>query len=140
MPSRRDPMGSLQESVDRMTEAFERMSSKLEGIEANGAAVPDGDRFTRHIRRYMPFYALATVWALMLLLLPTRQTTQVAEQAGEVTAGGPAESFDGSTGGSVAAGSANAPGSSGGSAPTASYSGVKTTVGPADRSPPDSTR
>lgn len=29
------------------------------------------DRLTRHIRRHLPLYALGTIWALMLILVPT---------------------------------------------------------------------
>lgn len=96
-------MRSLQDSVDRLAGAFERMAERLEAIEANGGAPPsDTDRFTRHIRRYMPFYALATVWALMLILLPTRQGgDQQGQTIGQFTPGGGAISADGSYEGST---------------------------------------
>ena len=49
------------------------MSEPARRDRAAAAAAPgDGDRLTRHVRRFMPFYALALVWALMLVLLPTR--------------------------------------------------------------------
>jgi hypothetical protein len=99
-------MRSLQNSVDRLTEAFDRMATRLESLESNGIASTDGDRFTRHIRRYMPFYALASVWALMLILLPTRQTNDATEQAGQVVGGVGGQTFQDGTGGSVAAGNA----------------------------------
>jgi hypothetical protein len=85
----------------------------------------------RHIRRYMPFYALASIWALMLIILPTRQGAQGPEQASEVTAGA-SESFE-AGGGSVAAGggaAAPAAGRAGTPAARASVPGVKTTVLP----------
>ena len=87
---------ALQDSVDRLAEAFDRMASRLEAVEAGGGgyAATDGDKVTRHIRRYMPFYALATVWALMLLILPTRQDNDsgTSNQASALTPGG-AETF-----------------------------------------------
>lgn len=72
------------------------MASRLEAMDGGGGgyAATDGDKVTRHIRRYMPFYALATVWALMLLILPTRQDNDAgtSNQATALTPGG-AETF-----------------------------------------------
>ncbi len=105
------------------------MADRLEAIETNGGlATSDADRFTRHIRRFMPFYALATVWALMLFLLPTRPGGEQTEQAGQVTGGISGETFDSGTDGSVAAG---LPTSGGGNGAALKFEGVKTTVGPA---------
>jgi hypothetical protein len=112
-----------------MAGAFERMADRLESMESGrGVATSDADPFVRHIRRFMPFYALATVWALMLLLLPTRPGGEVAEQAGQVTSGGASQPFDGG-GGSVAAGTTNRT-TGGGNGGGTSVPGVKTSVGP----------
>lgn len=129
-PSRRDPTRSLQESVDRLSSAFERMADRLEGMDANGGPpTSDADRFTRHIRRYMPFYALASVWALMLILLPTRPDSgQSGQQAGQITdvgSGGLGQATDGS----VAAGGPTTSGGGGGVTGRAP-SGVETVTGP----------
>src|SRR5919108_323512 len=123
----RDSARALQESVDRLAGAFERMADRLEAIESGGG-VAEGDRFTRHIRRYMPFYALATVWALMLFLLPTRPGSEQTEQAGQVTGGAISGGTFDSGAGEVAAGSGATAGAAGGA--RGAYEGVKTTVGP----------
>lgn len=87
-----DRTRALQDSVDRLASAFERMSSRLDRIEpgtAQDADATGSDRVQRHVRRYVPFYALAAIWALVLILLPTRggdDTTQ-AERASELTPG-----------------------------------------------------
>lgn len=123
-------MGSLQDSVDRLAGAFDRLADRIEAMDSGGVATSDADRFTRHIRRFMPFYALASVWALMLILLPTRPGDNGAtEQAGQVT-GGVSESFD--TGeGSAAAGGTNTGTRGGGTGGArASFAGVQTSVGP----------
>ena len=124
-------MGSLQDSVDRLAGAFDRLADRIEAMDSGGVATSDADKFTRHIRRFMPFYALATVWALMLILLPTRPGgNEATEQAGQVTGGVSDQSFD--TGeGSVAAGgtgTSGRAGSTGGAG--ASFAGVQTSVGP----------
>ena len=123
--------GSLEESVDRLAVAFDRLADRLEALEAGGRPARETDPVMRHIRRYMPFYALASIWALMLIILPTRQGAQGPEQASEVTAGA-SESFE-AGGGSVAAGggaAAPAAGRAGTPAARASVPGVKTTVLP----------
>ena len=89
----------MQDSIDQLAGAFERLAVRLEAIEPGGGAVADGDKVTRHIRRYMPFYALATVWALMLIILPTRQDNgSTTNQASALTPGGAAQTFDDGTG------------------------------------------
>ena len=113
--------------MDRLAGAFERMADRLEAIESGGG-IAEGDRFTRHIRRYMPFYALATVWALMLFLLPTRPGSEQTEQAGQVTGGAISGGTFDSGAGEVAAGSGATAGAAGGA--RVAYEGVKTTVGP----------
>lgn len=65
----RDPLRSLEQSVDRLAVAFDRLSARLEAVEGAG---PPADAFTRHVRRYFPFYALATVFGLLILVLPTQ--------------------------------------------------------------------
>lgn len=123
---KRDPTRSLQESVDKLAGAFERMADRLEALEGNGFASSDADRFTRHIRRYMPFYALASIWALMLILLPTRQGGETTEQAGQVTSDLGAQTYEGGPGAAAAAGAASGAARVG----ATSFQGVKTTVGP----------
>jgi hypothetical protein len=77
----------LSESVEQLAAALERMSSRLDAV-APIAATESGDRVTHHIRRFMPFYALAAVWALMLILLPTRgDDASDASQASALTPG-----------------------------------------------------
>jgi hypothetical protein len=87
---------SLQDSVDQLAGAFDRLAARLEAIEpGGGAAAGETDKLTRHVRRYMPFYALATVWALMLIILPTRQDNGGAtNQASSLTPGGAAQTFE----------------------------------------------
>ncbi len=77
---------SLQDSVEQLAAAFERMSSRLDRIEP---VTEDRDRVARHVRRFMPFYALAAVWALMLILLPTRgeESPNAAGHASALTPG-----------------------------------------------------
>jgi hypothetical protein len=84
-----DAARSLQDSVERLAAAFERMSARLDTIDLAGAPVEEGDRVTRHVRRFMPFYALAAVWAVMLILLPTRgeDSADAASQASALTPG-----------------------------------------------------
>ncbi len=96
-------MASLQDSVDRLANAFERLADRLDGIDGNGGPpTSDADRVTRHIRRFMPFYALASVWLLMLILLPTRPGTEGASQtADQFTSGGSGAVAQGSLGGSL---------------------------------------
>lgn len=127
-----DPTRSLQQSVDRLTGAFDRMAERLEALETGGAAASDADRFTRHIRRYMPFYALASIWALMLILLPTRQAGQQAEQAGQVTGGVSGDAYDAGEGAVAVGGSglSGAGNGTGGSRGAPRFAGVNTTVGP----------
>ncbi len=85
----RGPERSLQDSIDALTSAFDRLATRLEAVEANGGiARTDGDRVVRHIRRYMPFYALGTVFALLVFLLPTRDGGgDNTETAAQVTSG-----------------------------------------------------
>jgi hypothetical protein len=71
-------------------------------VEAGGGiASTDGDRVVRHIRRYVPFYALGTVFALLVLLLPTRNGSEGADTASQVTAGDTAPVDSGTTGPAV---------------------------------------
>ncbi len=99
----RSSSSSLQDSVDQLAGAFDRLAARLEAIEPGGGApAGDADKLTRHVRRYMPFYALATVWALMLIILPTRQDNGgTAGQASALTPGGAAQTFDDGTGAAV---------------------------------------
>jgi hypothetical protein len=140
----RNSARALQDSVDSLASAFDRLATRLESIDPGaGSAVSDGDKVTRHIRRYMPFYALATVWALMLLILPTRQNgSDTTNQASALTPGssetvggagdGGIEGLDGTTGGARSAGRAGGNGGSGAGA-QGSTVGPDTVVVP----PPD---
>jgi hypothetical protein len=83
-------MAALQASVDRLTASFERMADRLETIETNGGGggYADGDKVQRHIRRYMPFYALGTIFALMLIILPSKSNQPGdAQEASDITTG-----------------------------------------------------
>lgn len=136
---------SLQDSIDQLAGAFERLATRLEGIEpGGGAAAADGDKVTRHVRRYMPFYALATVWALMLIILPTRQDNDgTTNQASSLTQGGASQTFEGDLGsgaidstspGTSVAGTSRARSGVGSSAggPSAAAVGSLPPSGPAD--------
>src|SRR5438067_10151132 len=99
-------------------------TNRPEDVEALASAsgVPKAAlRATMHLRRYMPLYAFGTIWALMVVLLPTVHhststnngatvtgTAQGAEQAptsGDQTAAGPTNT---ATAGPAAANSAAA--------------------------------
>ncbi|MEX2393649.1 MAG: hypothetical protein WD826_04110 [Actinomycetota bacterium] len=123
-----DAQASLQQSVDHLADAFDRMATRLETLEGGGGYA-EGDKVQRHIRRYMPFYALATVWALMLLILPTRPDgAGTAEQAGALT---PTEQgFVDSGGSAVSAGSAGNASSATGSIAVGGGSGGASVKGP----------
>ena len=93
---------SLQDSVDQLAGAFERLADRLEAIEPGGARRGGrSDKVTRHVRRYMPFYALATVWALMLIILPTRQDNGGTTNQASALTPGSSETIDQSGSGGV---------------------------------------
>lgn len=66
------PKRSIEDPIDRLTHAFERLADRVDGL---GSPRSDADRFTHHLRRFAPYYALALVWVLVLLLMPTRPDT-----------------------------------------------------------------
>jgi hypothetical protein len=84
----------LQESVDRLAGAFDKLADRLEAIETNGSggsayASNDADKVMRHFRRWMPFYALAAVFALFVLVIPTRPDGDTNnDTASSLTSGG----------------------------------------------------
>jgi hypothetical protein len=96
------PDRALQDSIDSLASAFDRLATRLGSIEANGGmAASDGDKVVRHIRRYMPFYALGTVFALLVLILPTRgNNDDLPDTASQVTSG-ETSSVDGGDGTTV---------------------------------------
>ena len=72
------------------------------------------DKVSRHLRRHLPLYALGTVWALMIVLIPTVNERGTTTNAGTLTQGGSGELIDGTetagpgaatTGGSIGGGS-----------------------------------
>jgi hypothetical protein len=95
-PSSRTANASLQDSVDRLAGAFDRLADRLEAVEARGGVggpvVPiDEPPIMRHMRRYMPFYALGLLFAVFLAFLPSRPDG--ASQASDLTPGAQ-EGFD----------------------------------------------
>jgi hypothetical protein len=79
---------ALQESVDRLSTAFERMADKLETIGTNGGYPGNEDRVMLHARRYLPFYALAAVFAIFMFALPTKTpSNEQAQNANQLTPG-----------------------------------------------------
>ncbi len=79
---------SLEASIERLSETLERFADRLDAVPVAGGA--DGDALMRHVRRYVPFYALAAVFVLLIVLLPTRKDGP-ASQSSEITStdGGP---------------------------------------------------
>ena len=134
---------ALQDSVDRLAEAFDRMASRLEAAEAGGGyAATDGDKVTRHIRRYMPFYALATVWALMLLILPTRQDDNDAgtnNQASALTPGG-TQTYEDGSGPIDLGGDTSSAAGGGGRSSSGGRAGAQTVTGPGAQPVPAAVR
>ena len=53
------------------------------------------DKVSRHLRRHLPLYALGTVWALMIILIPTVNERGTTTSAGTLTQGGSGELIDG---------------------------------------------
>jgi hypothetical protein len=65
----------------------------VETLEANGNGVAGPDRVVRNIQRYLPFYALLTIWGLVLVLMPLRDNDGPTESATQVTSGSTSETF-----------------------------------------------
>ncbi|MEX0874754.1 MAG: hypothetical protein WD646_09205 [Actinomycetota bacterium] len=86
--SRADSTRGLQDSIDRLTNAFDRFAQRVESLEANGNgyANSNSDLFSRHIYRYLPFYVLLAIFALVVVLVPLRDDDGPAEQASQVSA------------------------------------------------------
>ncbi len=84
--STRGANASLQHSVDRLADAFERLADRIDALEVGGNGGPAGeaDRFTTFVQRWMPFFALAAIFLLMFLILPTRSDND-REEASQVT-------------------------------------------------------
>ncbi len=76
---------ALQESIDRLSRAFDRFANRVGVLEANGNGNSGPDRVVANIRRYLPFYALLTLWGLILVLIPLRDNGEPAEQASQVS-------------------------------------------------------
>jgi hypothetical protein len=53
------------------------------------------DRVSRHLRRHLPLYALGTVWALMIILIPTVNERGTTTSASSLTESGTSEVVDG---------------------------------------------
>ncbi len=133
---------SLQASVDRLAGAFDRLADRLDAIESNGAAYGAGtdDKVMRHVRRYMPFYALGLIFAIFLAFLPTRENDP-AQEASSITentdtgtdvAGTIDTPVDtGTTGGGGGSGSAPTAGGGGGTSSTPTGGGGGPAAGPA---------
>lgn len=93
--SSRDPIRSLQQSVDRLSAAFDKMADRLEAIEPNGhspaGAAPAYAQtpLWLHMQRYGPFYAMAVILGLIIWLVPSRDNSNntQAQQAGAITQG-----------------------------------------------------
>ena len=115
----------LQDSIDQLAGAFDRLAARLEAIEPGAAAAAaDGDKVTRHVRRYMPFYALATVWALMLIILPTRQDNGGATNQASALTPGSAQTFEDGTGAVAGADGSSIDGSTSASGSGTSRAGI----------------
>ncbi len=108
---------SLQQSVDRLAEAFELLADRLDSLEVgNGhAAAGEADRFTSFVQRWMPFFALGAIFLLMFLVLPTRSDDR--EEASQVTS--TTDTSTGLTPDTVVAAETETRTDSNGSAPTA---------------------
>jgi hypothetical protein len=78
----------LQESVDRLTEAFDRYADRLSTLGPQSSASSNEELVLRHVRRYLPFYALGALFALLLVLLPITSDDRPAESADRVSAAG----------------------------------------------------
>jgi hypothetical protein len=83
---------SLQDSVDRLADAFDKMATRLDSIETNGGGGNgfgnSSDPVMRHFRRWMPFYALLAIFALFIFVIPTKPNGDTTQQAGALTQGG----------------------------------------------------
>jgi len=80
-----DARRALQGSIDRLSKAFDRFAERVEGLESNGHPLSGPDRVVVNIRRYLPFYALLTIWGIILVLIPLRDNDAPAESATQVT-------------------------------------------------------
>lgn len=82
----REPLEKIADGFERIAQTLDRIDKRIDGGGGpNGYATPPpSDPFTRHMRRYLPFYAIAIAWALMLVLLPS-----VSDQGQRVTTTGP---------------------------------------------------
>lgn len=106
---------ALNESVDRLSHAFERMADRLETIETNGGFAGNEDKVMLHARRYLPFYALAAVFAIFMFALPTKSPSpeQAQNLANQITPGDTSGDFGPSGSGDVTASGTGGPGGNG---------------------------
>jgi hypothetical protein len=107
---------SLQQSVDRLAEAFESLADRIDALEVGGnGAGGEADRFTSFVQRWMPFFALGAIFLLMFLVLPSRSDDD-REEAGQVTS---SDTSTGLTPGTEVAGETETRTDSNGSGPAA---------------------
>src|SRR3954471_6668034 len=108
-------------SSTRSRPTQEDSSMSIETAEDTGeptARVPrTAWRASNHLRRYMPLYVFGTLWALMLMLLPT-VTHNGSDNGSQVGAFGPGAASDAGSSGGTSAATGDGTGASG-AGPTA---------------------
>lgn len=86
---------SIEADIDKLRRYHAELGQLIGRLDVDRSPA---DRVSRHLRRHLPLYALGTVWALMILLIPTvnERGTTSSTTAGTLTEfGGGGEAFDG---------------------------------------------
>src|SRR5581483_882235 len=87
-----DPMRSLQQSVEKLSNAFDKMADRLEAT-SNGHVAPAASGapvaqtvWGRHLQQWGAFYALGLILLLIIVFAPTRDhNNDQAQQANSIT-------------------------------------------------------
>jgi len=97
--------------VEKLRKYHAELGAFLAGIEAEQSPAA---KLSRHVRRHLPLYALAAVFALIVILIPTVNERTGGTTAGNVTGDNGAAATTDTSGGAASSGGSQ-PGTAGGS-------------------------
>lgn len=129
-PSRLEPETIEMLAVDEVTKLRQQHAQLGEMLAKYDADRSPFDRVSYHVRRHLPLYALVAIFALIVVLVPTRNSNN--QSASDLTPGGESSEFDEFTDANTPGGAktkgdsasgADLPGGGGGDGPAGNVTG-----------------
>jgi hypothetical protein len=101
LPDTTELPAAIAGDIDKLRRYHAELGDLIQRLDTDHSPV---DRVSRHVRRHLPLYALGTVWALMIVLIPTVNERGTTTSAGALTEAGTGTTLGGTEGSPGAAG------------------------------------